>query len=302
MKKIYLVFLLLSLGYLLQGQTDTTRYWQVKQNISINFSQSYFSNWSAGGENTLATSGKYTFTADYVKEKHKWTNWVNLALGYSLIGSNKALKTDDKIEFISTYGYKLEKSWYATMMLSFKSQFAHGFDYKNDSSIYISKFMAPGTIDIGPGIEYAPDEHFLVNLSPASIRWIVVNDERLADAGSFGLDPAIMDTNGVIIEHAKKVKTMFGAKMLMTYKYEIFKNVNFSTKLELYSDYLDDPQNIDINWQVAFILKVNSWLNINISSELLYDNSVIFHEYNGKDLGPRTQFNENMMLGIGFSF
>ncbi|MDP2723367.1 MAG: DUF3078 domain-containing protein [Bacteroidales bacterium] len=302
MKKNYLIFLLLSLGFLLQAQTDTTKNWQVKQNISINFSQSYFTNWSAGGVNTLATAGKYTFNADYVKGKQNWTNWVNLALGYSVTGSNKAVKTDDKIEFISTYGYKLKKSWFATMMLSFKSQFAHGFDYKVDSSTYISKFMAPGTIDLGPGIEYEPNEHFLVNFSPASMRWIIVNDERLADAGSFGLAPAKRDTNGLILEHAKKVKTMFGAKMLMAFKYEIFKNVNFSTKLELYSDYLNNPQNIDVNWQTAFILKVNSWLNINISSELLYDDSVIFYEYDGSDKGPRTQFNENIMLGIGFSF
>ena len=302
MKKNFLIVLIFSSCFLLQAQEDTIRHWQVKQNISINFAQSYFSNWSAGGENTLATSGKYTLTADYIKGKHKWTNWVSLALGYSIIGENKAMKTDDKIEFISTYGYKLAKSWYATMVLTYKSQFAKGYDYKVDSTIYVSKFMAPATIDIGPGFEYTPDEHFLMNISPAAMRWIIVNDERLADAGAFGLDPAELDTNGVVIQHAKKVKTMFGAKMLMTYKYELFKNVNLGTKLELYSDYLDNPQNIDVNWQVGLLLKVNSWLNVNITSELKYDDDVIFHDNNGMPIGPRTQFNENMMLGIGINF
>jgi len=131
---------------------------------------------------------------------------------------------------------------YATLLLTFRSQFAKGYEYKTDSTIFVSKFMAPGTVDIGPGVEWKPNDYFMINFSPATVRWIVVNDERLADEGAFGLDPAVVDTAGVITEHAEKVKTMFGAKVLTTFKYEIFKNVEFATKLELFSDYLDNPQ------------------------------------------------------------
>ena len=95
---------------------------------------------------------------------------------------------------------------------------------------------------------------------------------------------------------------MFGGKVLMGYKRDIFENVNFGTKLELFSDYLNNPQNIDVNWQVAIVLKVNSWLNVNITSELIYDDDVIFKNDAGLPIGPRTQFNENMMLGIGLNF
>ncbi len=116
---------------MLVGQTkDTVKFWKVKNNLSLNLSQSYFSNWSAGGENTLATTGKYVGSADYNKGKHQWTNWLNLALGYSYIGDNKAMKTDDKIEFISSYGYEVHSKFYATLLVSFKSQFANGYNYK----------------------------------------------------------------------------------------------------------------------------------------------------------------------------
>ncbi len=284
------------------AQTDTVKYWKIENNASLNFTQSYFSNWSAGGENTLAITGKFKNTANYSKEKHQWTNLLNLALGYALIGDNKAMKTDDKIEFISSYGYRIKEKIYATVLFSFKSQLARGYNYKEDSTLFISKFMAPGTIDIGPGIEWKPNEYFLINFSPLTARWLIVNDERLADAGSFGLDPAIFDTNGIIIEHAKKVKTMFGAKAMVVFKYEIFKNVDFNTKLELFSDYLDNPQNIDVNWQTGIIMKVNSWLNVNIATELIYDNNVIFNDVNGDPIGSRTQFNENMQIGIGITF
>ncbi len=289
-------------GSMLMAQTDTVKFWKVENKASLNLSQSYFSNWSAGGESTLAGTGKYTSTIAYNKAKHQWTNWLNLALGYSYIGDNKAMKTDDKIELISSYGYEIHKNLYTTLLITFRSQFAKGYDYKKDSSIFISKFMAPGTIDVGPGIAWEPNEYFSINFSPATVKWIIVNDQRLADEGSFGLEPAVVDTSGAIVKHASRVKTMFGAKALLVLKYEIFKNVDFGTKLELFSNYLHNPQNIDVNWQINITMKVNSWLNVNINTELIYDDDVIFHDASGNPIGPRTQFNENMQIGLVVTF
>lgn len=302
MKKI-LFIVLFFIGLNAMSQTDTVKYWKFENQASINFSQSYFSNWAAGGENTLATIGNYTFRSDYNKKKHKWTNWLNLALGYSYIGDAKPFKTDDKIEFISLYGYELTEKLYLTVMLTFKSQFAKGYNYKVDSTNYVSHFMAPATIDISSvGIEWKPNDHFFVNFSPVTPRWIIVDDQKLANEGSFGLDPAEKDSAGVIIKNAKKVKSMFGAKAMLVFKYEVFKNVDFVTKLELFTNYLHNPQNIDVNWQTAITLKVNSWLNVNITTELIYDDDVIFYDAAGDPIGPRTQFNENMKLGIGVKF
>jgi len=301
MKKILLIVFIFS-GFIAMSQTDTVKYWKIDNKASLNFTQSYFSNWSAGGENTLSTTGKFTNNSNYAKGKHKWDNWLDLALGYSLIGDAKAMKTDDKIEFISGYGYQIHDDWYIAAFLTFRTQFANGYEYDKDSTLYVSKFMAPGKVDIGPGIEWKPSEYFFVYLSPVTARWIIVDDQRLADEGSFGLDPAVVDSNGVIIEHAKKVKTAFGAKVIAALKYEIFKNVEFGTKLELFSDYLDNPQNIDVNWQAGLTLKVNSWLNVNITTELIYDDDIMFDNTDGTGVGPRVQFNENMQLGLVVSF
>ncbi len=300
MKKL-LTIILIVIAFAGFSQSDTT-YWKVVNKASLNFTQSYFSNWAAGGESTVAGTGKYTITANYNKDKHKFTNWLDAALGYSYIGDNDPMKTDDKLELISSYGYDIGKNFYATILMTFKSQIAKGYDYKVDSSVYISKFMAPGTIDIGPGIEWKPNDHFLFNLSPATAKWIIVNDQRLANEGAFGLTPAETDSAGVVIKNAKRVKSMFGAKALLTYNRDIFENVNFNTKLELYSDYLDNPQNIDIDWQVTLTLKVNSWMNVNINTELIYDDEIMFYNDAGDPIGPRTQFNENMQIGIGITF
>lgn len=301
MKKLLLVALLIGSMSLFSQDTIRVGNWTIMGKVSANFSQSYFSNWSAGGTNSVTGIGKYNMTADFKKNKHAWTNYLDLALGYSVLGDEKPLKSEDKIEYITGYFYDLAKHWKFSVMGKFASQFANGYDYAADSTNRISGFMAPGYFDIGPGILYQPVEWFSVNISPATAAWIVVNDQGLADAGSFGLDPAVVDTAGNIIEHANTVKTMFGAKIMAVLQKEVAKNITVGTKLELFSDYLNNPQNIDVNWQVLVGLKVNSWLNIDLQTTLLYDDDVMITDKDG-NTGPRTQFKELLLISIGFAF
>lgn len=299
MKKFTLLGLLF-ISFIVHSQNDTTKNWKTEGKASLNFSQSYFSNWSAGGENSHTAIGKYTMKADYNKEKHSWNNWIDLAFGYNLIGKSDPMKTEDKIEFISSYNYVIKKNWRFSTVLTFKSQFAKGYEYSKDSTNSISGFMAPAYIDIGPGISYKPSDHFMANFSPVTPRWIVVLDQDLANQGAFGLTPA--DSVNGIVQNAKRVKSQFGAKLLLAVNYEVAKNVKLSSKLELFSDYLDNPQNIDVNWQVLVDLKVNSWLNVTLSTELIYDDDVIIKDANGVPLGPRTQFKQMLMIGVGYTF
>ncbi len=297
-KTLVLLFLLASIS--LFSQNDTLKNWTYKGKASLNFSQSYFSNWSAGGESSITGVAKYTMEANYQKAKHSWKNWIDLAYGYSLIGKSDPMKTEDKIEFISNYEYTFKKHWSFSAVLTFKSQFSNGYDYTKDSTNNISGFLAPAYIDLGPGISYSPNKHFNINFSPVTPRFVVVMDQKLANQGAFGLKAA--DTINGSVEDAKQYKGAFGSKLLMTLNYEVAKNINLSTKLELFSDYLDNPQNIDVNWQTLIELKVNSWLNVNISTELVYDDDIIIKDANDQALGPRTQFKQMLMVGIGYAF
>jgi hypothetical protein len=300
MKKFTLLILLLS-SFLTYAQQDTVNHWKREGSFAINFTQSYFSNWSAGGENSLAFMPKLHYHTEYNKDKLMWATWSKFEIGYSLIGDSKIMKTEDKIELISDLGYKIHNNWYWNLGVKFASQFANGYDYAVDSTHYISKFMSPGFLNIGPGIEYKK-EWLIIVFSPINSRFTFVTDQRLADQGRYGLDPAIRDTNGIIISHAKKMKYQFGAKLTAAIKYEIFKNVTLGTKLELFSDYLDNPQNIIVNWETLVELKVNSWLNVNLSTQLFYDDSVEFFDYDGNPTGPKLQFREGLMIGIGVKF
>jgi hypothetical protein len=301
MKKLFTLILLLSFFAVNAQDTIKMGNWIMMGKVSLNFSQSSFTNWSAGGENSITGIGRYNMSLNYQKGKQNFTNWLDLALGYSIIGKADPMKTDDKIEYIPGYAYQLSKNWYFSVMGKFSSQFAKGYDYATDSSVYISKFMAPGYVDIGPGFKYKPNDWFMLNLSPATAAWIIVGDQRLADLGSFGIDPAILDTAGNIIQHADKSKFMFGAKLIAAVNKEVAKNITLGTKLELFSDYLDTPQNIMVNWQVLIGLKVNKWLSVDLSTELLYNDNVMITDKDG-NTGPRTQFKEMLMLSVGYAF
>ncbi len=112
----------------------------------------------------------------------------------------------------------------------------------------------------------------------------------------------------VLVEYGKMVRNEFGGYMRMTFNKEIMKNVNLSTKLELFSNYLDHPQNIDINWETLILMKVNRFVTVSISTQMIYDHDIpvpVKREVNGQTVdstGPRLQFREVVAIGLIYKF
>jgi hypothetical protein len=274
---------------LLAQETETVSNWKNEGKIGLNFSQSHLSNWAAGGQSALNSLGIFGYKANYSKDKHQWDNTIDLALGYSIIGDAKSIKTDDRIELSSQFGVKATEKLFYSLGFSFKSQFADGFDYKTDSTTPISGFMAPGYFTLGLGMDWKPNEKFSISLAPLTARVTVVTIAELADAGAFGVEPG------------ESARFELGTKMVAKLSQEIAKNVSLGTKLELFSDYLKNPQSIDVDWQANITMKVNSWLNANIAAHLIYDEDIMITDKDGKT-GPRTQFKEVLSIGLSYAF
>ncbi|MDD3636076.1 MAG: DUF3078 domain-containing protein [Bacteroidales bacterium] len=302
MKHITLLLLALICLNLSYAQEEAPKKWTRSGDIGLNFSQSHLSNWAAGGDNALNWQGIFNYNANYAHENNKWDNNISLALGYSHLGDAKAIKTDDKIELNSLYGYKATEKLFYSLAFSFKTQFADGFDYKNDSTNRISGFMVPAYATLGLGLEYVPNANFSINFAPLTGRITIVNDQDMADAGAFGVDPAEYDEiTGDKINDGKTTRFEFGAKMTAKLDVKIAENVSFNSKLELFSDYLKNPQNIDVDWQNLITMKVNSWLNANITAHLIYDDDIMITDKDG-NIGPRTQFKEVLSIGLSYKF
>lgn len=307
MKKQLLILLIIS-GHIVSGQEDikkvaqpmdrtglnagdTVKPWTILGTAGLNITQAAFSNWAAGGENSIGVGALFNLKADYKKNKHSWKNNLDLAYGFQFLGNgnnSRFTKTDDKIEFTSSYGYALSRHWDLTLLTNFRTQFANGYNYPNDS-VEISKIMAPGYLVIGLGVNYVPAEYFTLYISPTAGRFTFVLDQTLANAGAFGVDSA---------EH---IKGEFGPYLRAAFNKEVFKNITVNTTLELFSNYLKKFGNIDINWNVLIGLKVNKWLTTTINTQLLYDDDVMI-KVSDTRLGPRTQFKEVIGVGISYTF
>ena len=294
MKKVLLSALAFMLCIAAFAQDEQPQGWTHKGNIGLNIGQNYFTNWAAGGQSSITGQAMFNYEIHYLKNNFKWDNTLNTALGYSIFDfKKKPVKMDDKIEFTSLATLKATKHLNYGAELAFRSQFAKGFDYATDSTHYISKFLAPAYVTLGLGIEWVPSPHFSLYFSPITGRMTIVNDDHLAEIGAFGVNS--LDANDTIQHAVNKIRYEFGARAVAKFQYPLAKNIDFSSKLELFSNYLNHPERIDVDWQNMLVLKVNDWLNANLSTHLIYDYDIPFPDV---EKGSKVQFKE--VLAIGF--
>ena len=182
------------------------------------------------------------------------------------------------------------KHWDYAGLFEFRSQFAEGFNYPNDS-VHISKFIAPGYFQLSIGLNYKPVDYFAVFLSPIGVRLTIVNDKSLTNRpeGAYG----VFGDNTALWQIGGSVNAVF--------KKDIMKNVNLMSKLDLFSDYRRNPLNIIIGWENNIMMKVNKYLSLNLSTRLIYDDNIPYKDKEGVIHGPRTKFREAFNLGFAFA-
>lgn len=286
------------------AQADSLKPWQTGGVTSLLFTQVALSNWSAGGQNSLAATAMVNLFANYHKGRSQWDNTLDLCYAMQKQGKGSVIKSDDKIDLSSKYGQYAFKHWYYSALVNFKTQFAQGYNYPNDS-VLISDFMAPAYLTIALGMDYKPTDYFSLLIAPITGRMTFVNNQTLANQGAFGVDPATFDDSHNVLTAGKKTRTEFGGYIKAALKYDIMKNITLQAKVDMFSNYLKDAQNIDINGELLIDMKINKFISASIMVNTIYDDDVKINIDDNKDgitdrTGPRTQFKE--VLGVGFSY
>lgn len=318
MKKIILLPALISLiinsafTQIIEGEeqlrtqtADSIEGWKKGGIVTLNISQTSLTNWAAGGQNAFSANGLISLFANYKKDKSLWSN--SLDIGYGILKQGKDedfIKTDDKIDLLSKYGRKAAKGWYYAALFNFKTQLTAGYNYPNDS-VKISTLFAPAYILGSLGMDYKPSDVFSAYISPLTSKITIVTDQDLANQGAFGVTPAEYDDLNALISEGEKVRFELGGYLRLEYRKEIMENITLLTKLDLFSNYLDNPQNIDVGWETLITMKVNQYISASLSTHLIYDDDIDISVDTNDDgitdeIGPRTQFKE--VLGIGFSY
>jgi hypothetical protein len=282
--------------------TDTIQGWKKGGIFAVNLAQTSLTNWAAGGQNSVAVNGLFSMFANLKRGKTVWDNSLNVGYGLLKQGRNTDfMKTDDKIDFLSKYGQEAFKNFYYAALLNFKTQMSPGYNYP-DVTNKISDLFAPAYLLLAVGLDYKPNANFSAFVAPLTAKFTFVTDDTLSAHGAYGVTPG------------ETSKSEFGGYIRAIYtknnfKGEFMKNIAFTTKVDLFSNYLDKPQNIDVSWETQIAMKVNKYISVNFNTHLLYDDNILIALDRNDDgdmtdpediPGKRIQFKE--ILGVGFSY
>lgn len=147
----------------------------------------------------------------------------------------------------------------------------------------ISQLFSPAYLQLGPGMLWKKSDNLKVNFAPATSRLIIVDRQFTEFGTSFG------------VEKGKTLRYEFGASISGYYKLNLIENVSMENILNLYSNYLDKPENIDVDYQMNLVMKVNKFMSANLSFQAIYDD-------NANPIKSEIQIREVFGLGVNYSF
>ena len=247
---------------------DTVGPWKTNGNASFLFNQSTFDNWVAGGENNISGNIGVNYDFNYKKGDWAWDNKV--IASYGLVKtrtSSFAKKTDDRLELNSILGKRATELWYYSFFLNFRTQFTKGYIYSNDENgvenrADYTNFMSPGYLLLGPGMLWKKSDNLRVNLSPATSKFTFVDKGfTLPNEAYFG------------VKQGESIRYELGFNASAYYKLDVIANVSFENILNLYSNYLEETKNVDLDYQLNIVLRINRYLTTNISFQTIYDDN-----------------------------
>ncbi|MDG1040441.1 MAG: DUF3078 domain-containing protein [Polaribacter sp.] len=282
MKKLLLSYLLLIsvIGFSQEKKIDSVEVvskWKIVGQFSFLFNQSTFTEWKAGGENTIAANIGVNYDLNYNGGRWNWDNRIISVYGLSDVKNSGVRKTSDRFEYNSLLGLKYNKNWFMSFFLNFKTQYAQGFNYKTSPRTLISDFFSPAYLSFGPGVLWKKSDNITLNIAPATARYTFVNDRF---SGKYGVDPG------------ENVKFALGFSLSAYLNFNLSENISLQNIIALYSNYLLNAQNIDIDYQAKFSIDVNRYMTVDVLLHTLVDDNA----------SSRVQFKEIFGLGLKYIF
>ena len=309
MKKVYLsIFIgIIALSATAQSDSAAAKPWQWSGLYSASMTQTSLTNWAAGGNNNININGLFKQLGIYKKGHWTWNNLLEANFGYNFQpGLNN--KTDDRLEYSTRLDRQLgESKWSASAFANFRSQFADGFSNPEDT-VRISTWLAPAYVTYGIGATYKPREGFSVYISPITVKQTFVVDSALFNGNQF-FDATSADAVNInTLSNGGGYRTEMGAYIDIFYTKSFEEKFEINSRLNLFSNYLDRPQNIDVNWETIFLVKVYSYLTVSLQLQLIYDHDVNVRyagdvpTADGAFNAPGTQFKQILGVGVAYAF
>ncbi len=260
-------------------------YWRNLTVFGLNINQASFSdNWSAGGVNSLALGGQFSYKTDYTKQDKNYVSEVIMQYGKLQNKGQLSRKTVDRIFWDNKVALKLSNSWFFFGSVNFESQFDFGYTYSKDAQgnekrTPLSKLMAPGYLTESFGFEYKPDKHFFVRIGTGTARQTFVLDKSLylTNPKNFGVKPG------------KGFRNELAFQVVSSFDKEIAENLTLKTRYALFANY-EKLANIDSRLDLTLTANVNRLINVSITGIILYDD----------DTSNKMQSSQTMAFGLAY--
>lgn len=273
------------------GKLDTAKKqegWTIRGTNVLLLNQAAFSNWIAGGINSVALTARADYEFNLKKGKNLWEN--RFLMGYGLRSEEKsdATKVEDVLDITSKYGYQINHSnWFAAAALNLKTQFSKGYDYSKPTQGYISNFMAPGYVTFGIGVDYIPNDNFQFSIHPLTSRLTFIGDKSVFDPNKDGI---LTDAYGA--KPGENFVYQLGAYFGGRYKVKLMDNILLDNRFGLFTNYLKNPQNLVMAYSGILDMKVNKFISTQITADLFYDDNQI----------GKLQLKETLGVGLTYKF
>lgn len=310
-------------------KVEKPNYWTESLKTNVTLGQTSLTNWAAGGDNTVSLAAYIDGNANWKKGDMFWNNRLQLDYGFLWASSKPILqKNTDRIYLESKWGYKAPSTRYLYFSANydFKSQFTTGYDYKTPASVtdadgndlkgsalrdvwrdardLKSGFLAPAYTNLALGIDFVPTKWFSLNFAPLTGDLVIVKNAALRGAYSMPLKKQYegvtegLPGNG---SEFSSVRFGFGAQLKMDAKVNINDNFAYSTQVVLFANYLDINHCPRINWDNRIDWKLAKYFSFTITTNLIYDDTIMIADANGENPKARVQFKESMAFGFTYT-
>jgi hypothetical protein len=292
----------------LQNAVIKQKLWKYRTESSLVLNQTAMSNWVKGGEGSIAMALDITGYAEYNNKERKVSsvNFARLKFGYLASGKDNIRKNLDLLETNSKLNHlAFGKVDFSAIML-FKTQIANGYNYfTNDSgkveSTRVSQFLNPAILTVGLGFDYKPNKKTSINFSPLSYK------------GTFVTSAQIDQTQYGIAKNRKSLNEP-GASFMITNEFNPKPTVSVINRLQLFTNYIHNPQNVDVDWEMIATAHLNWFTDVRLNTHVIFDDDAKTAEKqkNGKPVlmpdgvtekkSARIQFKEMIGFAVSFRF
>lgn len=281
-------------------EEDPKEGWTKTGKITLLLNQSAFSNWQGGGENSLAGNIGINYDFNYVKGVWLWDNKIIAGYGLTKNDDDGVRKTDDRLEINSILGRHIKGNWSGSFFMNFRTQFTDGYDYNSDfagdnEDFPTSGFFKPAYWSFGPGLLWKKHDNLYVNFAPMTAKFTFLTGEVFTINDDDSANIYYVSSNNVTtygVDPGDSLLFEFGLSIRSYYKFDIMENISMENIFSIYSNYLEDPQNIDIDYTMNIVMKINDVFSTNLAFQTIYDDNA----YRG------FQIREVFGIGVNMAF